>query len=104
MASVAVRNLENLYDEKLKMGFATVLVAGVPEKLWKFSQACYEIVIQARRTNTGRIYIGGDNVPNDDTTGVYLLAGEKITIHAQNLLDVSINSTVNNEGVNYFYW
>lgn len=104
MAGTAVRNLEPYYDEKLKNGNAIGTVAGIAEQLSKFPIPCYEVLIQATRTNTQRIYIGGPGVTNLDNGGIYLLPGQTITISAQNLQDVYINSVVNLESVTYIYW
>ena len=110
MASTATHVRQPKTEETLNDGSKTVSVAGIAEALSSSSVPCYEVLIQAKRTNTGRIYIGGAAVHNDDTDGICLeipIAGvtpPSIPISAQNLNQIYVNSTVNNEGVTFIYW
>lgn len=91
-------------DDRLLHGQKNVAVAGTAEPLVSESTPCTEVLIQAKRNNTGRIYWGGPNVPSDDTGGVYLLAGDGVSLQVQNLNQVHLNATVGGEGVTYAYF
>lgn len=86
-------------------GVQTVATAGTDVAL-AASTACKSITIQAQTDNTGLIAIGATGV--DATvatgTGVLLSAGESISIPADNLADIFIDSTVNGDGVRYTYY
>lgn len=51
-----------------------VTAAGTPEKLSSESLQVTSCVIQAKRSNTGNVYIGGSDVSS--TTGTSLIAGQ----------------------------
>lgn len=104
MASTSTHVHQPSFDETLRTGTKTVTNAGTAVALSATSVPCYEVLIQAKRTTGGRIYIGGSTVANDDSNGVYLTAGQSMTITAQNLTQIYINSTVNAEGVTFIYW
>ncbi len=91
------------FEQTLNNGAKNVTTAGTAVQLSTSSLPCEELLIQAKRTNTGRIYVGGLGITNDDTTGVYLLAGQTIPMTPQNLNRVYLNSSVNGEGVTYTY-
>jgi len=84
-------------------GSTTVTTAGTAVAL-AVSTKCYEVLIQAQSANTGRVFIGGSAVPNDQTGGIYLDAGESVRINATDLIQIFVNSAVNAEGVTYIYW
>ncbi len=90
------------FTDEIKHGAKNVTLAGTAEALAS-STSCAWVVIQAKRTNTGRIYVGGASVPNDDTGGLYLTAGDSVTVDVLNLSQVYVNSTVTGEGVTYVY-
>jgi hypothetical protein len=92
-------------DDRPVDGQKNVSTAGTAVCLVSESTPCAGVIIQAKRTNTGRIYVGGVAVPNNDTGGVYLAAGDVLTIQeSQNLNQHYLNSTVDNEGVTYTYF
>jgi len=84
-------------------GSKDTVTAGTAVPLSSTSVPTKEILIQAKRTNTGRIYFGGSGVKNDDTAGCYLIAGASVTLSYRNLNLVYINSTVDAEGVTFNY-
>lgn len=102
-AIVPIRFREATSDERPKHGQKSVTTAGSPVQLSSASVPCYEIAIQAKRTNTGRIYIGGSGVTNDDTAGIMLNAEDIYTDYITDLKQVYINSTVDGEGVTFIY-
>lgn len=110
MASQAVHTVISPSNETLNTGQRNVTTAGTAVALVASSTPCIEVLIQAKRTNTGRIYIGGSGVLNNDTNGVVLQPvadpGQPLSIQlsAQNLNQIYINSTVNGDGVTYIYW
>ena len=86
-------------------GVKTVATAGTDEALVASSTPAVWVTIQAQTDNTGGIAVGASAV--DATvatgTGVYLAAGESVTLPVDNLADVYIDSTVNGDGVRYTY-
>lgn len=88
-------------DEALVTGSQNVAVAGVAVQLALTVVRILEIVIQAKRTNTGRIYIGGATVSNNDTQGVFINAGESLSLSITDLSKVWLDASVGGEGVTY---
>ena len=103
MASQAFHSRQPESGETLKIGQKDVALAATPEVL-AAATPCYEILIQAKRTNTGRVYIGGATITNADTGGAYLTTGQTIQVTAQSLSDVWLAVSTNGEGVTYLYW
>lgn len=104
MAATAVQSRMPEAGETLKIGHKDVTTAGTQVALAAVGNPCYEVMIQAKRTNTGRIYIGGSTIENNDQGGLYLTAGQSVTITSQFLSDIWINSSIDAEGVTYLYW
>lgn len=88
-------------------GHKEVTTAGTQVTL-AASTACKSVIIEAYRSNTGVIQVGGSTVNNSETagtgTGATLLAGDSIPIDIDNLSKIYINSTVNGEGVRFTYF
>lgn len=63
--------------------------------------ACKSVVVMAKLTNTGKIYVGGATVSS--TSGIELAAGETISLDVSDLASVQIDSSVNGEGVKFTY-
>lgn len=103
MSSKAIHTRGPSADEAILHGQKNVTTAGTAEALVSSSTPCEWVTVVAKRTNTGRVYVGGASVPNDDTGGAYLSAGDSIDIDVTNLIKLYINSTVNGEGVTYIY-
>lgn len=63
------------------------------------------VIIQAQTDNTGAIAVGGAGVLATVATGtgVLLYAGDSITLEVDNLADVYIDATVQDEGVRFAY-
>lgn len=102
--AVYIRSI-GLVDDRPVDGQKNVTTAGTAVCLVSESTPCAGVIIQAKRTNTGRIYVGGVAVPNNDTGGIYLSAGDVLTIQeSQNLNQHYLNSTAHNEGVTYTYY
>jgi hypothetical protein len=57
------------------------------------------VVIKAKSSNTGNIYVGGSNVSSSN--GLILSAGDAVSLDINNLSSVYIDSDVNGEGVSY---
>ena len=89
--------------DRLKSGGKTVTTAGTRVQLSTSSVNCIDLIVQAKRSNTGRIYIGGSDVANDDAHGIYLTAGQSISLNITNLNQVYLDSSVSGEGVAYTY-
>ena len=92
-------------NSPLSHGDLDVAAAGTAEALGDSSVACRQVMIMPKSGNTGTyVYVGGASVPNDETGGVYLGAGQAITIDATNLGEVYVNVTTSGDGVTYLYW
>lgn len=61
---------------------------------------CREITIIARRTNTGSIFIGGNNV-SSSVYGVELQARDSFTFNVSNANLIYIDASVSGEGISY---
>lgn len=66
------------------------------------STACKKVVMTAKATNTGVIWVGGSTVAAG--AGIPLVAYQQFEIDIQDLATVFIDSTVNGEGVTYVYY
>lgn len=63
------------------------------------STAILGVVIRAKLTNTGLIYVGPTGVTS--STGYILDRGAAVSVGVDNLADIFINSSVDGEGVSY---
>lgn len=90
-------------EATIKTGAMNVTTAGTAVSLGAIT-GIREVIIQAKRTNGGIIYVGPSTVHNNDTDGIYLSKGEALHLYCTTLSDVYINSTVNGEGVTFLYW
>lgn len=91
-------------DDNLFGGNKNVTTAGTAVPLVSVSTPTTGIIIQAKRGNTGRIYVGGPAIKNDDTIGTYLSAGDSMYLSTPNLNLLYLNSSVDGEGATYSYW
>jgi hypothetical protein len=90
-------------EATLKTGAMNVTTAGTAVSLGAIT-GIREVIIQAKRTNGGIIFVGPSTVLNNDTNGIYLSKGEALHLYCTSLAEVFINSTVNGEGVTFLYW
>jgi len=82
-------------------GTKTVTSAGTAEALATHKETTW-VKIQALASNTGYIWVGNSDVKNDASGGgVFLTAGEAVSIEIDDLAKVYIDSNVNGEGVVY---
>jgi hypothetical protein len=86
-------------SESITADLLTVATGGVAVRFPNIP--CRKILIIAKRTNQGYIYIGGSNV-SDTIYGAELGAGGSLTIDISNANLLYINSKNNGEGVSYF--
>jgi len=63
------------------------------------STSCKWVIVKAKSTNTGNIYVGNSTV--NSANGYILTAGEPIGLDINNLITVYIDSSVNGEGVSF---
>ena len=66
------------------------------------TQACKKVDIQAKITNTGKIYIGGTSVDSDE--GLELRRGDIYSLEIADLNDVYVDCSVSGEGVRYTWY
>lgn len=85
-------------------GRKTVTTAGAAEAL-AGSTACKWVLITAETDNTGIVVVGSSSVVAALATrrGVPLSAGDTVSINIDNLADISLDVTVNGDGVTYTY-
>ena len=88
----------------LGTGSKTVNSAGTAEPLAAAVTGITQVLVQAKKTNSGTIYVGPASVANDNSNGFYLDKGDGVAFDCTNLAEIYINSTVNGEGVTYLCW
>lgn len=87
----------------LSGGKKTVTNAGTAECLVSSTKPCAGVIIQALRTNTGFIFIGGTDVLGTagSENGISITPAQTIMIPANNLNVIYLDATVSGEGVTY---
>lgn len=85
-------------------GSRTVAAAGTDVQLSATSVPCRWVTIEAYRSNTGIIAIGGSGVDAAAAgSGGTIAAGEPARVDISDLTNVYIDATVSGEGVRYTY-
>lgn len=87
-------------------GSRTVATAGTDVQLSTTSVPCNWVTLEAYRSNTGYIAVGGSGVDAAAAGSGITLAGtnaDTVTIPVKNLNAVYIDATVSGEGVRYTY-
>jgi len=86
-------------------GRKTVATAGSAEPLSSSSVVVSWIIITAETNNTGVITVGASTVVATVAIrrGTPLYAGESATLYGVDLSEVYLDTTVNGDGVTYFY-
>ncbi len=83
-------------------GQTVVAAAGTRVQLTATSTPILSVTVKALSTNTGIIYVGGDDV--SAAIGLELInPGESASVDVDNLTDVWIDAAVNGEGVSYIF-
>lgn len=82
-------------------GSKNVTTAGTRVQL-AASQACKEVEIVAKSTNTGNIWVGGSAIAAG--SGRPLLPLQSMIVKVSNLNLIYLDSDVNGEGVTYIYY
>ena len=80
-------------------GEKSVSIAGTRVQLG--SGTCIYAIICAKPGNTGYIYVGGSTV--SATSGVHLVALEKVRVDVDNLDKIYLDADTGGEGVQYYY-
>lgn len=65
------------------------------------SKIIQSVTVKALSINTGFMYVGNSSVSS--TNGFQLKAGESVSLNISNLVSISIDSSVNGEGVTYMW-
>ena len=102
MSAKAIYTRNPDFDDTPGIGAKNVTTAGTAVAL-AAATPCTSVLIQAKRSNGGRIYVGGSTIANDDTGGVFLETGDVMSIDTTDLSNIYLNSTVSGEGVTYIY-
>jgi len=79
-----------------------VTTAGTAVPVSATSLGYAEVTIQAKKGNTGYIYVGDSSV-SDSVYGVALSAGASVTLQGGDFNDIYIDSDTNGEGVTALY-
>ena len=66
--------------------------------------ACKRVDLQANRTNSGIIYVGGADTVGPLTGGIALQAGDFYSIDVNNLNDIWVEASVANQRIDYIYY
>jgi len=66
------------------------------------SQACKRVDMQADPANSGYIYVGGSDV--SATKGIRLAAGEKYSVDIDNVADIFVLASVDEEDIHFNYF
>ncbi len=65
------------------------------------STACRRVIVQAKITNTGYIYVGASDVSS--ANGISISAGNSVTLNVSNLNLIFIDADTGSEGVTFLY-
>lgn len=84
-------------NEGFVCGNFDVTVAGTAEAMP--NTHVLEVVIQAKSTNTGLIYVGGSSVSSTD--GIELSAGQSMSFQVTNLNKLWLDASVSGDGVKW---
>lgn len=84
--------------QSLNTGMVSVATAGT--RIQFSSQACSQIIVIAKLSNTGSVFLGGSTVSSTNY-GVELKAGASFALPINNANLLYIDATVNGEGVSY---
>ena len=97
--STALTTLTQLAGSNIIKGaLASVVTAGTRLQLPNFP--CREVVIIAKRENTGYVYVGGMDV-STTVYGAELASKDSITLQVSNTNLIYLDASVSGEGVNY---
>jgi hypothetical protein len=83
------------------LGSKNVASAGTAEPLSAVGLGFVEVIIQAKKSNTGYIYLGDSSV--DNTNGIQLQPEASQALEDGDLADLYIDADTNGEGVVFFY-
>jgi hypothetical protein len=91
------------YITELKGGRKVVTTGGTAEQLTATDTNCQGAILQALRTNTGTVAVGGSdvNIAAGGENGIILTAGQTMTLFTTNLTRIWIDAENDSEGVNY---
>lgn len=81
-----------------------VSVAGTQVSLFSSTTPMIAILVVAKTTNTGLVFVGDSSTENAQAGGVPLAAGKGITMFIDDGSKVYLNSAVGGEGVTGIYY
>lgn len=87
-------------------GRKTVSSAGTRVQLTTSPTAVTRVVLEALRTNSGIVVVGGSNVVAAQGTrqGISLASGDTVTMHVNDLSDIYVDAVTNDDGVSYMWY
>ncbi len=83
-------------------GSLSVATAGVRTRFTTANIPCFSITMTANSANTGMLSVGGSAIVAV-SNGLPLSAGDTAIIEIDNLNKLYLDSTVNGEGLTYYY-
>ncbi|WP_199614654.1 hypothetical protein [Paenibacillus alkalitolerans] len=96
--SSGVASTKPIGSNALKGAVQNVTTAGTRVQLPSY--ACREVTLIAKAGNTGRIYVGGNDV-SSTVYGADLAAKDSITLAVNNTNLIYIDASVSGEGISY---
>lgn len=109
MSGIVTEQIVASFGESIGDGQKIPTVAGTFQPLVPAPTAAYVVIIQAKETNTGNIYVGGPT--STLATSIVLnpspianRGGDAIRIDTKDLNKVQIASQNVGEGVSFIYW
>ena len=99
--SIDIGDVEITGHSTITSGSNTDIDSGDDEVLGA-SAACKHIDIQAITTNAGIVYVGSENVTS--ATGIALHAGDVYSIDIDDVDNVFVRASIDNQAVSYVYY
>lgn len=98
MSATPIYNYQPTADEALTSGNFNVTTAGVAEAMTSTARIL-DVILQAKITNNGNIYVGGSNVSSSN--GIGLAPGQSISLSVTNLSKIYLDADASGDGVKW---
>ena len=104
--TVKIDSSNNIVEQNapsnLGQGIKDVTTSGTAEALAS-STSCKKVLIKAKSTNTGKVYVGNSSVSSSNTA-IELEAEDAFEMEIDNLNKIYLDVDTNGEGVKFNYW
>ena len=81
-----------------------VTTAGTQLPLFSSVTNCIAVLVVAKTTNTGLVFVGDSTTENDNAGGIPLAAGKGVTMFVLDASTIYVNSAVSGEGITGVYY